>query len=100
MTRADYGGDGSTFTRDGTLIEMCDRYGIQTCDWDLPIPFEAAWGVDGAVCVARPRIAELATIEGLATQYPQLAGRLGPTACTRETAERDPAALLFNRSDE
>jgi hypothetical protein len=100
MTRADYGGDGETFTRDGTLIEMCDRYGIQTCDWAYPIAFEAAWSVDGAVCVAHPRIAELATLDGLAKEYPHLAGHLGPEACTREIAERDPAALLFNRSEE
>ena len=98
MTRADYGGDGSTFTRDGTLIDFCDRFGIQTCEWDRPLPFEAAWGVEGAVCVARPRIADLVSLDGLAARYPRLTAMLGPMACTRESAEGDPAALLFNRS--
>ena len=31
MVRADYGGDGSTATRDGTRIEFCDRDGIHPC---------------------------------------------------------------------
>ena len=100
MTRADYGGDGATFTRDGTMIDICDRFGIQTCQWSYPIPFEAAWGVDGAVCVAHPRIPELTTLEALAEKYPGLEGRLGPDACSRESAAANPKALLFNRSDE
>jgi hypothetical protein len=29
MTRADYGGGGATATRDGTRIDLYDRFGIQ-----------------------------------------------------------------------
>ena len=100
MTRADYGGDGSTFTRDGTTIFMCDRFGVHPCRENAPLQFEAAWGVDGAVCVVRPRIAEITTIEALAEKYPRLASHLGPDACREDNAIRDPAALLFNRSEE
>jgi hypothetical protein len=100
MARADYGGDGSTFTRDGTMIDICDRFGVQRCQWAYPIPFEAAWGADGATCVAHPRIAELTTLEALREKYPALDAHLGPDACSRETAVADPNALLFNRSEE
>ena len=44
MTRADYGGDGSTFTRDGTIIYMCDRFGVRPCAENAPMQFEAASG--------------------------------------------------------
>jgi hypothetical protein len=100
MTRADYGGDGSSTTRDGTLIDIGDRFDIQRLDREGPMAFEAAWGVDGAICVARPRIAENISLAQLAERYPRLAARLGPDACTEDGAMRDPAALLFNRSQQ
>ncbi len=56
--------------------------------------------MDGAVCVARPRIPSLISLEELARRYPRLAGRLGPAACDEDKARRDPAALLFDRSAE
>jgi hypothetical protein len=62
--------------------------------------FEAAWAVDGAICVAHPRIPENISLEGLAERYPRLKSHLGPVACTEESAKCDPAALLFNRSKE
>jgi ADYC domain len=98
MARADYGGDGSPSTRDGTLIDIHDHFGIQRFDRAVPMAFEAAWGVDGAICVARPRIAENVSLAQLAERYPHLAPRLGPGSCTEDGAMRDPAALLFNRS--
>jgi len=98
MVRADYGGDGRPSTRDGTLIDIGDRFGIRSFHRDLPMTFEAAWGVDGAVCVARPRIAEKGSLEQLAAAYPRLADHLGPDACTEESAAHDREALVFNRS--
>jgi ADYC domain len=98
MARADYGGDGTPSTRDGTLIDIHDHFGIQRFDRAVPMAFEAAWGVDGAVCVARPRIAENISLAQLAHRYPHLAPRLGPDSCSDESAMRDPSALLFNRS--
>src|SRR5262249_25709564 len=58
MARADYGGDGRPSTRDGTFIDIGDRFGVRTFNRHLRMTFEAAWGVDGAVCVARARIAD------------------------------------------
>lgn len=98
MARADYGGDGTPNTRDGTMIDIHDHFGIQRFDRGVRMAFEAAWGVDGAICVARPRIAQKISLAELAERYPQLAPRLGPDSCTEEAAMRDPAALLFNRS--
>jgi hypothetical protein len=100
MTRADYGGDSRTFTRDGTMIFFCDRFGVIPCEGEGAMSFEAAWGENGAVCVARPRIAELASLDQLEARYPHLAQHLGPDICSEENAMRDPAALLFNRSAE
>lgn len=100
MTRADYGGDGRATTRDGTLIDLYDRFGIQKADRDPSTTFEAAWGVSGAICVARPRIPENVSLEELGERYPKLKQRLGATACTEEVALADPGALLFNRSRE
>lgn len=98
MARADYGGDGHATTRAGTLIYWCDRFGVHPClDGAVPVPFEAAWGPDGATCVAHPRIAGSVTLGELALRYPRLRPRLGPT-CTLASAMRDPAALLFNGS--
>jgi hypothetical protein len=98
LIRADYGGDDRPATRDGTTIDIYDRYGIQSPS-DISMSFEAAWGVDGAVCVARPRFAEIVSLEALAERYPRLRPTLGPDFCTDEAARADPAALLFNRSD-
>jgi hypothetical protein len=100
MTRADYGGDGRTHTRDGIAVYVCDRFGIRPCESDAPLAFEAAWGEDGAVCVARPRLADLVSLDQLAQRYPRLGPRLGPAACNKTSATRDNAALLFNRSTE
>ena len=98
MVRADYGADDGTATVDGTIIGIQDRFGIRRFDRRFPMRFEAAWGIDGAVCVARPRIAGKVTLAQLAMRHPQLAGYLGPRACTFESAMRNPAALIFNWS--
>jgi hypothetical protein len=96
MLRADYCGDGQPFTRDGTTIDFFDRINVQTAAGDPLLTFEAAWGADGAVCVAHSRIPELIDLDGIARRCPRLIGRLGPTACTDAAA----GALLFNRSRE
>lgn len=51
--RADYHGDGSSHTADGTLINLYDDLGLRddTEAW----PLEAEWDADGARCVATPR---------------------------------------------
>jgi hypothetical protein len=95
MVRADYAGDGVGHTRNGTLVDLFDRLGIQQPGVDPPghaLAFEAAWSPEGAVCVRRTRIPELLSNEELAAHYPQLAGKIGP-ACSGKVD-----ALLWNRS--
>jgi hypothetical protein len=98
MVRADYCGDGRSYTRDGTMIEVEDAFGILG-DGGLPSPtrrFEAAWGPEGATCVDHVRVPARGTLEDVLRACPRLAGRLGQ-ACT--PARPDPAgALLTDRS--
>ena len=54
MIRADYCGDGVTWTTNGRLIDLWDYYEIQT-DTNPGWTFEAAWTTDGAICVHQQR---------------------------------------------
>lgn len=75
MLRADYCGDGNTWTQDGTLLNVYDRAAIQVRETAQPYPgdatkdwvFEAAWGPSGAVCVASHRIQSLTPMCGAQT---------------------------------
>jgi len=96
MVRADYGGDGTGTTRNGTLIDLYDDYGIQAPDLDHRMTFEAGWTQDGAVCVSHPRVKDNISLGEIAARWRRLAGRTGAT-CTEEAA-RSLGALLFNRS--
>ena len=96
MVRADYCGDGHSWTRDGTAIDMWDDRGIQKQDTqaDPTFSFEAGWKPAGAVCVARTRIPENITLDKLKATCPWLASM---PSCT-EALARAGGALLFNRS--
>lgn len=93
MVRADYEGRGEPHTRNGTMIDVADVAGVQKHDMlgNPDYAFEAGWGVDGAVCVARTRWPDLITLEALLKSSPQLAG-----PCDEATA-RARGALLFTR---
>jgi hypothetical protein len=95
MTRADYKGAGSPFTRNGTAIDVWDTAGVQHPDSndDPSFAFEAGWGVRGAVCVARTRIPQLLPTSVLYQSAPQLKA---PVCDEAEASQR--GALLFNRS--
>lgn len=100
MLRADYGGDGRSWTRDGTAIAWHDgvvHAPAPPGDASLDIPFEAAWGPDGAVCIAHARVPEVADLGAILARYPRLAPSSGPERCTEEAARRR-GALLFSRS--
>ncbi len=55
MARADYCGDGVPHTEEGTPINLWDIAGIQNPDKIDGMTFEAAWGPNGAVAIARTR---------------------------------------------
>ena len=94
LLRADYCGDGRPFTRDGTLVDIYDHLGAHRSDADPRLSFEAAWGPEGAVRVARTRLPDIIDLDGIGQACPRLAGRLVPAACS----ENVPGGLIFNRS--
>lgn len=57
LARADYCGDGTSWTLDGTHISVYDTLGVQTRIAGGTMVFEAAWSPAGAACVARTRYA-------------------------------------------
>jgi len=96
MIRADYCGDGTPATRDGTLIDIYDRHGIQASANDPGLQFEAGWSPEGAVCVAHTRIADELDLGALAQRCPRLRDALG-TRCDEARAV-SLGALVFNGS--
>jgi hypothetical protein len=102
LVLADYCGDQGT-TRDGMLIDIYDRLGIQRPADDAEqhrLRFEAAWNPEGAVCVAHTRVPENMTLAHLGDVCPRLRGHLGDAECTADAAAsgRLGPVLLFNRS--
>ena len=53
--RADYCGNGISYTRDGTVIDVADRYGFNLIENAPGFRPEAEFGADGAVSVQRTR---------------------------------------------
>lgn len=96
MYRADYGGTGEPWTRNGTNIDLYDSQGIQKPDMAADQTFEAGWSVDGAVCVHHVRVKENTSLAELEEKYPRLKGRTG-SICTEDYA-RSLGAIVFNRS--
>ncbi len=96
MVRADYGGDGQPWTKDGMRIDVYDPQDIQTPANDPADSFEAGWSPEGAVCVRHVRVKENTTLQALEAKYPKLKRRTG-AVCTEEFA-RANGAVLFNRS--
>jgi hypothetical protein len=92
MLRADYCGDGTAWTVDGTPIDVSDLLGIQTSATTWPI--EAEWVPRGATCM---------TSEGR-SRFHLIHGR-EPPACVTATTRcgRDPgrphSGLLTDRYD-
>lgn len=98
MTRADYCGDGHPHTRDGTPIDLWDRFGVNQPARPPMLSFEAAWDSNGAVCVAHTRIPEIVRTDALPALCPaRLAGRVG-SACTEQTVPGFGTTLLMNGS--
>ena len=56
LVRADYCGDGTPWTQDGTLINVYDDVGIQERDPGAAWLHEADWSPDGATCMSGMRI--------------------------------------------
>ena len=96
MVRADYCGDGTPHTVPGVTIQMFDRAGVHGHPDPAHGAFEAVWGPDGAVCLARARRPEF-PLADILRQCPRLA-RVPPAACTEGAIDTMPGVLLGNRS--
>jgi hypothetical protein len=57
MIRADYNGDGTSYTKPLMSIDVADRLAFQTTS--QPWEHEAVWNKNGAVCVDRFRVSDL-----------------------------------------
>jgi hypothetical protein len=98
MLRADYCGDGTPHTRDGTLIDIQDTLDIQTPTPGSGLTFEAVWGPEGAICVRRPRIPELISLDAVVAACPaRLKGHVGDD-CTEAEFIGAAVPLILNRS--
>jgi hypothetical protein len=95
MVRADYCGDGRSWTKDGTPIDLYDRLAIQTEDQNDGMEFEAAWGIDGAHCVRHTRIPELLNPDRLATVCKR---PVSVAQCSQAIMQQDSGVLLLNNS--
>jgi hypothetical protein len=96
MLRADYCGDGTPHTRDGTRVEVYDTMGIQSPEPDSGLSFEAGWRADGAVCVRKVRIAEITSLESAGAGVPGAAARARRGGVQR--GARSPARGVGNKS--
>ena len=94
LVRADYRGDGVGHTRNGMPIDIFDRIGIQTDEPARGMTLEAAWGPDGALCVAHVRLPQDPKLVSTSDSVQNLQGRLSPL-CDETTP-----ALLYDRSFE
>ena len=101
MARADYCGDGRPHTRDGTKINIYDRFDIQKRDDEPELKFEAAWGPDGAVFLNKTRYGGEG-IDAILADCPKLIGRTSkefPGFDSRAVDAKWPGeALIFNDS--
>ena len=87
MVRADYLGDGNSFTREGVPIAFTDALGIRKLDVSVEMRFEATWDEHGVRRLVRPRFRDLLPV-----------GR--PSTFTRQGAANDSGSLLFSYSEE
>jgi len=99
MIRADYCGTGKTHTKEGTPVNVYDRQTLHRAGSAPGMSFEAAWGPDGAVCVAKTRWSDLLARDQLGVACGErLANRIGPR-CTPDIAHELPGAFVFNQSN-
>ncbi len=83
MMRADYCGDGTSYTVDGTDVNLYDEYEVRqdSLAWNI----EGEWGADGAVCLTATR---------LSTVNPTCAAKLAKAGCG-STANFSSTTLLI-----
>jgi hypothetical protein len=97
MIRADYCGNGQSHTKDGTWVDIYDRFGIQKREPRAGVPerFEAAWGPNGATYLSVGRWTD--DVQSIARECPdKLAGRVGAPIAQDEITRKFPETMLFD----
>ena len=87
--RADYCGDGVPHTRDGTLVDLFDRYGFNTLESHTEFSAEAGFDQRGAVWVSRPRWPDIGSTNN---------GTVQLKTCRRHRSKKTPkrdSALVY-----
>lgn len=104
MARADYCGDGTPHTENGTWIDIYDVLGIETQVPNDGMLFEAAWIPDGAYCISKARWNLIAT--EVLTECPQkivppsLSNLLNEDSCIIQLSSASRSTVLMSdRSD-
>jgi hypothetical protein len=106
LARADYCGDGTPHTHDGTWVNVWDtlpppgpiqRHGLLP---PLGMLFEAGWNTGGAVCLSHARWLLDDGLQNLCPNRLIAPGLLGATVCDTvvDVLGYDPNAKLFNES--
>jgi ADYC domain-containing protein len=106
LARADYCGDGTPHTHDGTWVNVWDdlpppgpiqNHGLLT---PLGMVFEAGWNHSGAVCLSHARWLLDDTLANLCPDRLVPPGLLGATVCdsVADVLGYDPDASLFDES--
>ena len=98
MIRADYCGNGTSFTVAGKHIQVADMTGERHHSAKRYGVFEAVWGVHGAVCVRRARVPDQFPLEHILQACPSLGMHTGEH-CREDGLYRHPNALLANWSE-
>lgn len=101
MLRADYCGTGKGNTVNNIPIVIYDRLGINPAKPGDNHTFEAAWTADGAGCIAKTRIPDLATAEAIVASCPSKIRDSAKTKikCDAHEHERNKKVLLYNSSN-
>lgn len=94
MMRADYCGNGTSYTIAGRRLQVRDR--LHPPQRTRLGKFEAVWGADGAVCLRRPRVPDRFPLETILHACPRLSETL--EQCDEAMLETEPKALFANRS--
>jgi hypothetical protein len=86
MVRADYCGNGHSWTRTGMLIGMWDDLGIQVSQSPdyASFSFEAGWTPAGAVCVAHTRVPHATRRARAARAHSSITARIDARCLERE----------------
>jgi hypothetical protein len=95
LARADYCGDGQPWTMEGTVIDVYDTLGVQSRVGIEEFEFEAAWGEDGALCLAETRY----LVEDVDGQIVRPACLATLPVCTSLAQAAELGAVLANESE-